>query len=578
MQSAAQASLFPEPAGVPALPVAITQHELTAPPRLLIQWEPWRRVILRNLADAFRRKPAPLRLSSRPAPFWPDVFVSRRVSGRPYFISATYHAGAVAFFYLLPVLMLLTSPPPIAQPSASRTITYYKLSEYLPEIHSALAPAKVARKGEPKFAPQPIVVTPERPDNRQETIVDPNSVKLLPHPVALPNLAVMTPILAAVPVAALERSPSKLTFPVLATPVIAPAPDSAPRNISRVKLPDVPAPSVIQPPPVPDDVPRKPGEINLVQAEVEEPKLPEPEQRASGGTETPASALAAKSETAAIPPPPVITGGISSKTVGQLLALNLSPQVVQGPIDVPAGNLRGEFAATPEGKPKAAGTADVPASETRSASSGSGSAARAGFNPAGINVGAGAGSTSAIPSGGVVAQAPAQLDDPGSRASPRLLASLTPPRIMEMTKPPAAVASEQLEDRVFGGKKYYSLTLNMPNLTSAGGSWVIRFAELGEEPLPGELTAPVAVEKVDPAYPPDLIRNGVEGVVMLYAVIHSDGTVGDVRILRGIQDRLDQNARRALEQWRFHPARKNGAPVDLEAVVRIPFKARRLPF
>ena len=158
MQSAAQASLFPEPAGVPALPVAITQHELIAPPRLLIEWEPWRRVVLRNLADAFRRRPAPLRLSSRPAPFWPDVFVSRRVSGRPYFISATYHAGAVAFFYLLPVLMLLTSPPPIAQPSASRTITYYKLSEYLPEIHSALAPAKVARKGEPKLAPQPIDV------------------------------------------------------------------------------------------------------------------------------------------------------------------------------------------------------------------------------------------------------------------------------------------------------------------------------------------------------------------------------------------------------------------------------------
>src|SRR5205085_270317 len=398
------------------LTVAITHHEFIAPPRLLSEWEPLRCVVLRNLADAFRRRPAPLRLSSRPAPFWPDVFVSRRVSGRPYFISATYHAGAVAFFYLLPVLMLLTSPPPIAQPSASRTITYYKLSEYLPEIRSALAPAKVARKGEPKFAPQPIVVAPERPDNRQQAIVDPNSVKLLPHPVALPNLAVMTPILAAVPVAALERSPSKLTFPVLATPVIAPAPDSAPRNISRVKLPDVPAPSVIRPPPVPDDVPRKPGEINLVQAEVEEPKLPEPEQRASGDTETPASASTAKSQTTAIPPPPMITGGISSKTVGQLLALNLNPQVVQGPIDVPAGNLRGEFAATPEGTPKAAGTPDIRPSETRSASGGSGSAASAGFNVAGMNVGGGAGSTSAIPSGGVGAQAAAEVVGRGGRA------------------------------------------------------------------------------------------------------------------------------------------------------------------
>src|SRR5205807_8497911 len=144
-------------------------------------------------------------------------------------------------------------------------------------------------------------------------------------------------------------------------------------------------------------------EINLVQAAVET-KLPEPEQHASGDTETPASASTAKSETAAIPPPPVITGGISSKTVGQLLGLNLNPQVVQGPIDVPAGNLRGEFAATPEGKPKAAGTPDIRPSETRSASGGSGSAASAGFNAAGNYVAAGAGSTSAIPSCRVAGQ------------------------------------------------------------------------------------------------------------------------------------------------------------------------------
>src|SRR5438132_10364113 len=148
MQSAAQASLFPEPAAAVATSPANGKPEFIAPPRLLIEWEPWRRVVLRNLADAFRRRPAALRLSSRPAPFWPDVFVSRRVSGRPYFISATYHAGAVAFFYLLPVLMLLTSSPPIAQPSASSTIIYYTLSEYLPAMHTAPATATVARQGE----------------------------------------------------------------------------------------------------------------------------------------------------------------------------------------------------------------------------------------------------------------------------------------------------------------------------------------------------------------------------------------------------------------------------------------------
>ncbi|HUK86630.1 MAG TPA: energy transducer TonB, partial [Terriglobales bacterium] len=121
------------------------------------------------------------------------------------------------------------------------------------------------------------------------------------------------------------------------------------------------------------------------------------------------------------------------------------------------------------------------------------------------------------------------------------------------------------------GKKYYQMILNAPNLTSAGGSWVMRFAELADEPKAGELTAPVALDKVDPAYPNQLIKDGVEGTVTLYAVIRADGSVADVKVLRGVDDRLDQNARLALLRWRFRPATKNGQAVDLEAVVQIPF-------
>jgi len=78
---------------------------------------------------------------------------------------------------------------------------------------------------------------------------------------------------------------------------------------------------------------------------------------------------------------------------------------------------------------------------------------------------------------------------------------------------------------------------------------------------------------VDPAYPLELMRRNVEGTVALYAVIHSDGSVSNVRVLRGVDDRLDGYAMAALSRWRFHPATKNGNPVALEAVVMIPFKA-----
>jgi len=139
-------------------------------------------------------------------------------------------------------------------------------------------------------------------------------------------------------------------------------------------------------------------------------------------------------------------------------------------------------------------------------------------------------------------------------------------------------SSGKIEDKVFGGKKYYSMTLNMPNLTSAGGSWIVRFAELRETSRSGELTAPVALTKVDPAYPPDLVRDRIEGTVTVYAVIHSDGTVGELRVLRGIDERLDSNAIAALSHWRFRPGTKNGAPVELEAVVQIPFVLRKRPY
>jgi TonB family protein len=140
---------------------------------------------------------------------------------------------------------------------------------------------------------------------------------------------------------------------------------------------------------------------------------------------------------------------------------------------------------------------------------------------------------------------------------------------------PSSVKHDTIEDSVFGNKKYYSMILNMPNLTSAGGSWIIRFAELNDTKKVGELTAPVATIKVDPAYPSEAIRNKVEGTVVLYAVIHSDGSVADVRVLRGVEQQLDANACEALSHWHFRPATKNGAPVDLESVVQIPFAIRK---
>ena len=149
-------------------------------------------------------------------------------------------------------------------------------------------------------------------------------------------------------------------------------------------------------------------------------------------------------------------------------------------------------------------------------------------------------------------------------------------------QPDSNAKLSEAERSVFGNRRFYSVTLNMPNLNSAGGSWVIRFAELNRDVTnqdpnapPEDLSQPMATRKVDPAYPIQLMRENVAGTVILYAVIHADGTVGNVRVLRGVDDRLDHYASDAVGQWKFDPAMKNGVPVDVEATFQIPFKPTR---
>jgi TonB family protein len=150
-------------------------------------------------------------------------------------------------------------------------------------------------------------------------------------------------------------------------------------------------------------------------------------------------------------------------------------------------------------------------------------------------------------------------------------------------QPDSAAKLSEAERTVFGNRKFYSVTLNMPNLNSAGGSWVIRFAELNHDSsnhdasAPArELSQPAATRKVDPAYPLQLMRENVAGTVILYAVIHADGSVGSVRVLRGVDDRLDRFASEAIAKWQFQPATKNGTPVDVEATFQIPFRPARV--
>jgi TonB family protein len=138
-----------------------------------------------------------------------------------------------------------------------------------------------------------------------------------------------------------------------------------------------------------------------------------------------------------------------------------------------------------------------------------------------------------------------------------------------------ALAPERLPDPdfPFPGRAVYTLAVNMPNVNSYSGSWIIEFAEVKQgDPSPGELSPPLPRVKVDPVYSRAAIEEKIEGDVVLHAMIRSDGLVDHIKILRRLDARLDESAKVALSKWRFHPATKRGVPVDIETIVRIPFR------
>ena len=56
--------------------------------------------------------------------------------------------------------------------------------------------------------------------------------------------------------------------------------------------------------------------------------------------------------------------------------------------------------------------------------------------------------------------------------------------------------------------------------------------------------------------------------------IRRDGSVSDVRILRGLGGGLNERAAAAVRQWRFAPARLKGTPVDVIVEVAVEFTLR----
>ena len=86
----------------------------------------------------------------------------------------------------------------------------------------------------------------------------------------------------------------------------------------------------------------------------------------------------------------------------------------------------------------------------------------------------------------------------------------------------------------------------------------------------GNISPPAKVTDVPPVYPTVAQAARVQGVVILEAVIGSDGRVTDVKVLRSVA-LLDDAAIAAVRQWEYMPTLLNGVPVPVIMTVTVNF-------
>jgi protein TonB len=303
--------------------------------------------------------------------------------------------------------------------------------------------------------------------------------------------------------------------------------------------------------------------------------VPRPKLQVTASTARLAPRSNSQAETAAAPEisngPGQASGSPSAgdASLRRLIALSTTPAPPAQNVQVPTGNLAARISISPGSKTAngstkpgaggkgAVGPPGVYVSSTQpgaaSPVSGNGAASSGGLTP----------SASAL---GITHSTKPALPDANSTTSPN-----------RGKRDFSALGDDITPEKILGGKRIYTAYVNLPNLTSAKGSWILNFAELEPSGSPThvhtDLAAPIVTRTVDPKYPTSLIKQHIEGEVILYAIIRQSGEVDSIQVVKKLDPQLDRNAIEAVSAWKFAPASRNGEPVAVEAVIHIPFNA-----
>lgn len=102
-----------------------------------------------------------------------------------------------------------------------------------------------------------------------------------------------------------------------------------------------------------------------------------------------------------------------------------------------------------------------------------------------------------------------------------------------------------------------------------------RMEEFAKDAVPcvGDIQPPKLVKLVEPVYPDEAHKKGIEGVVILSTKIAEDGRVIDAEVLRSVPG-LDEAAITAVKQWVYEPLILKGKAVKALFTVTVRFRLK----
>ncbi len=90
----------------------------------------------------------------------------------------------------------------------------------------------------------------------------------------------------------------------------------------------------------------------------------------------------------------------------------------------------------------------------------------------------------------------------------------------------------------------------------------------------GDIKKPKLIRRVNPLYPEELIKEGIQGMVILEVTTDQYGIPVNIEVLKSDSSLLNKPAIEAVEQWRYEPFIKDGKPRAVVFTVTVTFHLR----